>query len=301
MRKLEQQVGSAHNLVAFEAAARHLSFSRAAEELSVTQPAVSQSVRRLEEVLGARLFLRLHRSLALTDAGRRLAEELGDAFDRIQSVARQIGREAAQGHVTMLVSTAFATWWLVPRLSAFHRLHPDIDLRLETVDRDIDIARQATTLAVRRGDGAWPSYAAALIAPERLTAVASPDLLQRYGMPETPADLAALPKIHLDEPHRFRPGWPDFLAAAGLSWTDRGDGLRLNDYALVMQAAQAGEGVALGWAHICDRPVRQGVLRQVGPWSWTTGAGFHLVWSEPEVLTPQTRIVRDWVLEAARG
>lgn len=299
MRKLEQQIGSIHNLVVFEAAARHLSFSRAAEELSVTQPAVSQAIRRLEGVVGLRLFDRLHRGLALTDAGRLLFEDVGAAFDRIQTSIRHLSLRRDADHVTLLVSTAFATWWLVPRLGEFHRSHAGVDLRLETVDRDIEITRPASTIALRRGEGRWAGHDCALLAPERLVAVASPSFVARHGVPDSLEALATLPKIHLEEPHRYRPGWRDFFAANGHSWTDRGDGLRLNDYALVVQAAQAGEGVAIGWRHICDGLIGKGLLTELGPWECPTGSGFYLVWQQEANLSRQCRLVRDWMLNAA--
>lgn len=301
MLRFERQIGSAHNLVVFEAAARHLSFSRAAEELSVSQPAVSQALRRLEEAIGTRLFLRRHRGIALTDAGERLYRDVNDSFQRILSTARQIGRGAGSDHVTLLVSTALATWWMVPHLQEFHARNPGFDLRLETVNRDIEIASPATTLAVRRGEGAWPGYHAALIAPERLQAVASPALLGRLPPIDSLADLAAQQLVHLDEPHRYRPTWASFFRHFGASYSERGDGLRLNDYALVLQAAMAGEGFVLGWNHVCRLPIRQGLIAPVGPWQWDTGAGFYLVWSEREVLSDRAAFTRDWILSKAKA
>ena len=129
MQNFERMVGPVHNLVVFEAAARHLSCSRAAAELSVTQPAVSQSVRRLEQTLGVQLFQRNHRSIALTPAGKQLFDEVSDSFGRILSTTRQIARAARPDHVTVLASTAFATWWLVPRMARFHAASPGVDLR----------------------------------------------------------------------------------------------------------------------------------------------------------------------------
>lgn len=299
MRNLERDIGSVRNLVVFEAAARHMSFSKAAAELSVTQPAVSQAVQRLEQALGARLFQRRHRRLALTEAGIRLQADVSDCFDRLSATARQIRRASREDHVTLLVSTAFATWWMVPRLADLHRDLPDTELRLETVDRDIDIARETDTLAVRRGDGIWPGYEAAVIAPEVLWAVAAPNMLTHLCGPTDPVHLCDLPLIHLDEPHRYRPGWADFFAALGHSWHDRGEGLRLNDYALVIQAAQAGEGVALGWEHIVSRPLAQGLLRRVGPWRWRTGSSFYLVWSSAAKLSSKAMATRDWILRTS--
>lgn len=296
MRELEHYIGSVHNLVLFEAAARRNSFARAAEELGITQPAVSQAVRRLEAALGARLFRRGHRSITLTAAGERLHGDVADGFARILATARQIARTAQPDHVTLLVSTAFATWWMVPRLAEFRSRYPRVDLRLETLDKDHEIAAEATSLAVRRGDGNWSGYESALIAPERLLAVASPGFIARHGVPHSPRRLAAMPLIHLEEPHRYRPGWPEFFGTLGVDYRDQGEGLRLNDYALVLQAAMAGEGVALGWAHVCERPIQQGLLSPVGPWHWETGQGFHLVWASGVEMSAHARLARDWIL-----
>ncbi len=295
MRELIRHVGSTHNLVVFEAAARLASFSKAAEELGLTQPAVSQAVRRLESAIGTRLFQRSHRAIALTDSGDRLYADVVDGFSRILATARQIRRSARREHATLLVSTAFATWWMVPRLAEFRTRHPQVDLRLETRDKDVDIAAEATTLAVRRGTGEWPGYQSALITPERITAVASPKLLAAHPRLSDVGALLSLPLIHLDEPHRYRPGWTEYFNHFGGKFRDDGDGLRLNDYALVLQAAMAGEGVAIGWQHICERPIEQGLLAQAGPGTWDTGQGFYLVWSGTTPLAENAQLVRDWI------
>ncbi len=240
MQGMERQNGRVHNLVVFEAAARHLSFSRAAVGLGVSQPAVSQSIRQREEMIGARLFQRGHPSLALTEAGERFSEEVTDGLSRILAAARQIGRRAHPDRATLLVSTAFATWWMVPRLAEFRAAHPRIDLRLETVDKDIDLASAATTLAVRRGTGDWSGYGSAPIASERIVPVASRAFWARHPPIASAAELLALPLIRLDEPHRYRPGWSEILGRRGVAFRGVGDGLRLNDYALVVQAAMAG-------------------------------------------------------------
>jgi DNA-binding transcriptional LysR family regulator len=300
MQGIERQIGRVHNLLVFEAAARHLSFSRAAAELGVTQPAVSQGIRNLEDAVGVRLFQRGHRSLALTEAGERLHEEVSDGFARILAVARQIGRKAHPDHVTLLVSTAFATSWMVPRLAEFRAAHPAIDLRLETVDKDIDLASEATTLALRRGMGGWPDYGSALLAPERIVPVASPGFWARYATVTAPVDLLALPLIHLDEPHRFRPGWAELFARHSVGFRDVGDGLRLNDYALVVQAAMAGEGVALGWMHIVERSIAQGLLVPCPEIVLETGAAFHLIWSAKVPLSADAERTRTWITGWAR-
>ena len=185
---------------------------------------------------------------------------------------------------------------MVPRLAEFRSRYPNVDLRLETLDKDLEIAVEATSLAVRRGDGKWLGYESALIAPERLLAVASPDFISRVTIPTSPRMLTDLPLIHLEEPYRYRPGWPEFFRSLGVDYRDHGEGLRLNDYALVLQAAMAGEGVALGWAHVCERPIQQGLLSPVGTWCFETGQGFHLVWARGVEMSTHARLVRDWIL-----
>ncbi|MEM9783028.1 MAG: LysR substrate-binding domain-containing protein [Pseudomonadota bacterium] len=294
-----RQIGSLHHLAVFEAAARHLSFTRAAEALNVSQPAVSQSVRQLERAVGVALFQRRHRKIALTDAGALLLHDVGEGFSRLEATLDHLGRLAVTRHVTLSVSTAFANHWMVPRLQAFHARHPGIDLRLQTTDKELDLAGEGIALGMRRGTGAWPGYAAGLIADEHVVAVASPGWVARHGVPADPQALTSAALIHLEEPYRARPTWADWFAAAGLSWRDAGGGLRLNDYALVLQAAMAGEGVAMGYAHVIDRLLAQGLLVRLGPWSWATGLGHWLVWSDRTPLSENAEAVCSWMLAEA--
>ncbi|MEM6422042.1 MAG: LysR substrate-binding domain-containing protein, partial [Pseudomonadota bacterium] len=189
-----------------------------------------------------------------------------------------------------------ANYWMVPRLQDFHRRHPGIDLRLQTTDKELDLAQEGISLGVRRGTGHWPGYAAGLIAEERLFAVASPRWIAANPPVETAEALRAARLIHLEEPYRIRPSWGDWFAQLGLPYRDAGDGLRLNDYALVLQAAMAGEGIAMGYAHVTEHLIAQGLLARVGPWDWRTGQGFHVVWSDRSALSANAAAVRDWIL-----
>ncbi len=296
MRDLIRQVGSLHHLAVFEAAARLGSFTRAAEEMNVSQPAVSQAIRRLESAIGVPLFRRGHRSIELTDAGALLQHDVAESFERVTSTVRHLGRLARSNHVTLSVSTAFANYWMVPRLADFHRRHPSVDLRLQTTDKELDLAQEGISLGVRRGEGEWRGYESALIAEEELHAVASPQWIARAAPIDTLEALRAAPLIHLEEPYRPRPSWRDWFKAFGLDYRDQGEGLRLNDYALVLQAAMAGEGVAMGYAHVTQGLLGQGLLAQIGPWRHRTGAGFYLVWSERTELSGGAKAVRDWIL-----
>lgn len=296
MRELRDLIRSPHHLLVFEAAARCQSFTRAAAELNVSQPAVSLRVRQLEEALGFALFHRASRSVTLTEDGERLYEDVSGGFSRILETIRLIRRKRLQSHVTLSVSSAFANYWMVPRLASFHQRHPGIDLRLQTTDKDLDLAQEGLSLGVRRGDGQWEGYHAHAIAPEILFPVASPAFLAKAEPIADCGELAQRKLIHLEEPYRPRPTWQHWFSAQGASFSDRGEGLRLNDYALVLQAAMAGEGIALGWAHIVSPLLEQGLLRPVHDWSWRTGKSFYLIWSDRTPLSANAEKVRDWVV-----
>lgn len=295
MQELWKLVSSPRHLLVFEAAARTGSFTRAARELNVQQPAVSAAIKQLETSLGTALFARAHRSVTLTQAGERLYSDVAAAFGRIHQTAARIARRSAQDHVTLTASTAFAHYWMVPRLAAFHAAHPGIDLRLQTSDREPDIGAEGISLAIRRGTGDWPGCHAHLIAPEVISPIAAPGVMAAAVNLATVSSLPYQSLIHLEEPVRDRPTWTDYFAHWNVPYTEPRTGLRLNDYALVLQAAIAGEGFAFGWHHVTAGLIAQGLLAARPEWAWHTGAGFYLVWSATAPLSPQAARARDWL------
>jgi DNA-binding transcriptional LysR family regulator len=188
----------------------------------------------------------------------------------------------------------------MPRLSRLHRSHPGIDLRLQVVDKDVDLEHENVSLGIRRGRGNWDGYASASVAREELYAVASPAYLAANPRPKTIEDLLGHQFIHLEEPFRPRPKWRDWFESFGVDYVDSGEGLRLNDYALVIQAAMAGEGVAMGWRHVTESLIAKRLLVPVLPQSWVTGEEFHLIWSDRIELSDSAQRVRDWIIEEAR-
>jgi len=301
MRELRRLVHSPHHLFVFEVCARLLSFTRAAEELGVSQPAVSLAVRQLEDAIGQRLFARRHRAIQLTTAGERFYREVSASFERLLRAAREVNRNSDANLVTLSISTAFANYWVMPRLTKLHRSHPAIDLRLQVVDKDVDLEHLNVSLGIRRGRGNWHGYASASIAREELFAVASPAYLAANPRPRTIEDLLGHHFIHLEEPFRPRPKWRDWFDSFGIDYVDSGEGLRLNDYALVIQAAMAGEGVAMGWRHVTESLIAKRLLVPVLPQSWITGEEFHLIWSANAELSESAQQVRDWIIEEARA
>lgn len=299
MQTLWSHLSSPRHLVVFEAAARLASFTLAAQELNVQQPSVSASIKQLEASLGAQLFTRSHRRISLTHAGDRLFADVTRAFEMLAQSAASIRQAVSYDHVTLSASSAFNNYWLLSRISSFQKSSPDIDLRLQSSDREPDLNVEPISLAVRLGDGDWPGCDCALIAPEVIYPVAAPRVMAAaVHLSNVPA-LLHQRLIHLEEPIRERPSWQQWFDFFGIPEAPPPSGLRLNDYALVLQAAMAGEGFAFGWHHLVDPLVQKGLLAARTEWSWTTGRGFYLVWSKSTPLIPQAEIVRDWVLQQA--
>ena len=257
-------------------------------------------MRRIEQALGARLFHRRHRSISLTEAGERFYNDVSLGLMQILQSAERIALLGQSSHVTLAASSAFAHYWMVPRLATFKAKNPQIDIRLQTTDRDIDLEAESITLGIRRGNGDWEGYDGFFLAPERIYPVCSPRLLAQSARPLTPEDLASRDLIHLEEPFRPRPTWSTWFAAQGIAFSDRGQGLRLNDYALVIQAAIAGEGIAMGWHHVVERLIEQQLLTKAVDAELSEVAGFYVVWSERVPLSPAAETVLGWLRSEAQ-
>lgn len=288
------------HLVLFQHAARSLSFTATAKAMNLTQPAVSHAVRRLEQLLGTDLFVRDHRRLKLTAAGEKFVLEvdlgLAHIVRSIESVRE--GRHDDK-RVTLSISTAFATHWLLPRVASFKESHPDIDLRFHTTGHDIDLMAAGVTLAVRWGDGSFPGYRSWHFCDEEVVAVCSPGYLQGRVL-DCPDSLLDHPLIHLDEPHRTPLNWSQWLRLAGVEHFSPDPDIALNDYATVLQMAIEGQGIALGWRYIVDRLLQNGQLAVACATEVNTGAGFYLVSPAGMPMDERTLEVKDWML-TARG
>ncbi|MGR3837480.1 MAG: LysR substrate-binding domain-containing protein [Cognatishimia sp.] len=298
MQNLWTHLASPRHLVVFEAAARRQSFTLAAQELNVQQPSVSASIKQLEEALGVKLFQRAHRRISLTHAGERLYADVLRAFEILDTSSAAIRQSVSNDHVTFSASSAFNNYWVLPRLKTFQQRHPDIDLRLQSSDREPDLTVEPISLAIRLGTGNWPGYHSALIAPEVIYPVAAPRVMAAAVHLRNITGMLHQRLIHLEEPIRERPSWAQWFREFQIPGQPPSVGLRLNDYALVLQAAIAGEGFAFGWHHLVDPLVQQGLLAARDDWAWETGLGFYLVWSKSTPLIPNAEVVRDWILGA---
>jgi DNA-binding transcriptional LysR family regulator len=285
---------SLHSLVAFEAAARHLSLTRAAAELNVTTGAISKQMKRLESDVGHPLFQRLHRALALTAEGELLAATLREAFEKVSGTVRQLKESGEQGSVSIGTTTAMAQLWLMPRLGAFWSAHQDIIIDHVISDRAQELFRPDVDLRIRYGGGEWPGEKAAKIFDERIMAVASRDYVRKNHI-RTVKDIAEHPLLSLDGPDPTWTTWAEFLREVGAP----GRKLKLRrftSYVVALQAAQNGQGITLGWARLIRPLLRSGQLVQVSEADMVAPQSYYVTWSASRPLTRQAEILRDWIL-----
>ena len=288
----------------FEAAARHLSFSRAAEELGVTPAAVSNQIRTLEDQIGVQLFWRTSRTMRLTGKGQTLLAGVTEAFATLRGTFERIGGDAATT-LGVSMSASFAAKWLVPRMDAFRQRHPGIDLRIEVSDHIIDFSSSDTQVAIRFGNGNYPNLRSDRLFEEFVFPVCSPSLLNGPTPLRTPNDLRHHTLIHLDWQARGEtwPDWRMWLLAAGAKEVDPSHGIHLSLFSLVSQTAIAGQGVALGNTSLVGDDLACG--RFVKPFDLSLRApgdfAYYVVSPVAIANRPLVAGFRDWVLSESRG
>lgn len=281
-------------LRAFDAAARHMSFAKAADELNVTPAALSFQIKSLEEHLGAPLFKRLNRAVELTDAGRALAPEAKVAFETLTSGWRAAQRSLDHQSLTITAGPAFTAKWLAPRLFDFAREHPEIELRFSASLRLMDFSRDDVDVAIRFGQGPDPGLYSLPLTEEWVTPVMLPELAAKYPNPQ---DLAQAVLI-IDESMGFlRPqsGWAEWSAAAGIDpLVASGPRFSQGDHAL--DAALSGIGVALGRRALVIKDLAEGRLVAPFPFVLYTGGWFRFVCQEGGETRPQIEAFKCWML-----
>ncbi|MDF3063106.1 MAG: transcriptional regulator [Microvirga sp.] len=282
-------------LKAFEAAARHESFTRAAEELCVTQGAVSHQVKALEATLGLKLFNRERQGLVLTEAGREYLAVLRDALDRIALGTARLVERQSSGALTVSTSPDFAAKWLVNRLGHFAEAHPEIDLRVSATLHHVDFAREEVDLAVRHGDGAWAGLDVVRLCSEQLFAVCSPKLLAGRRRIKDPSDVLRFPLLHLDD----RTDWTKWLEAAGVVDANPSHGPVLNRASMVIDAAVDGQGVALARTTLAAWDLINGRLVRPFAVSLRLAKSYWIVCPKAAASLPKIRTFRDWLLAEA--
>lgn len=286
-------------LSVFESAARLASFTAAARELGSTQPAVSQRIVQLEAELGAPLFERGHRGVALTAEGQRLYEAVRQSMATIRDAVADIRAARAKGALTIVTDAGFATYWLVPRLMDLRRLLPDTNVKVVTSQLAFDPRRDHADVAIAFGDGDWAPCTATRLFQEEVIPVCSPKFREAHPAIAEPADLYAMPLLHVQpaEPERWL-GWNGWFAAHGLPAPPDRHGSTFNSYALVMNAALTHQGVALGWMPLVDELIASGQLVALFDEPVTTARGYFLVCPPARPETPAAPAFRRWLFAA---
>ncbi|ACG78456.1 transcriptional regulator, LysR family [Phenylobacterium zucineum HLK1] len=289
-------------LRAFEAAARHLNFSRAADELAVTPGAVSQQIQNLEDYVGAALFKRTPKGLLLTDAAQTALPALREAFDRLAEAASLLTAAVDGRRLTLTAAPSFAAKWLAPRLGAFERAHPQVDVWLNAGMELVDLTAGEVDIAIRYGAGRYPGLEVTRLMSETVIPVISPDLLAQQPL-DTPEDLANHVLLHDGSPDLDDscPDWSMWLAARGLRGVDGQRGPRFNQSSLVIEAAANGRGVALAKRALAQADLEAG--RLVAPLQIATAVDFayYLVHPKAKGRLPQVKAFIGWIEAEARA
>jgi LysR family glycine cleavage system transcriptional activator len=286
----------------FEAVARRLSFSRAAEDLNVTPGAVSQQIRLFEELLGEPLFVRSRRSVALTETGMRI---LPDVQLGLEILARAMSRQTSAAGRTLTISVApsFASKWLLPRLTDFSEQHPDIDLRISATVALADFRRDRVDLAIRLGSGNYADLHAELLFGETLAPLCAPALVKSKGGLRRPDDLAKHRLLHdISIPgENERPSWERWLEVAGARHVPAHRGTRFSLAELALQAAVEGNGVVLGRLVLAQSDLAAGRLVRPFKVVLPLDVSYFLVMPKVSGRRPEVQIFRDWLFETVKS
>ena len=293
-----QRLPSLNALRAFEAAARHLSLTKAAAELNVTPAAVSHQLKALEADLGLTLLRRAGATFVPSDAALAGLPDLRAAFDGLAQGVRKIRDHAGGGPLTLSVNPSFASTWLVPRLDHFKAAHPEIDVRLDASTDLVDFARDGIDAAVRYGAGDYPGTQTIRLFRESFFPVCSPALLDGPHPLRAPADLKWHTLIHVDWTSRTGewPDWHMWLSAAGVTGVDHTRGTRFMQSNLALQAAVAGQGVALGSTALVADHLAAGRLVWPFELCLPTDFGCYFVCPQETAGLPKVAAFRDWLL-----
>jgi LysR family glycine cleavage system transcriptional activator len=298
MHRLRSLIPSANYLFCFEAAARRRSFTAAAHELNVSQPAVSKTIRLLEEATGLKLFRRDHTKLELTADGLRLYKETQEAFDHLHMVISSLQKKHSSDVVRVSFSTSFVQLWLLPRLKDFKAKHPDVSLRIEESSRDDqDLFEEDIDLSARLGKGKWPGVNAWHFVAEEVLPVCSPDYLTENDAINEPADLLRHTLLNFEERHRSRMSWREWLERYGVPVAKLRQDFVFTDALGSIEAAVRGQGIALGWTHLIQEHLATGRLIAPLKQSYKSGESIFLVTPAQRPPKLGTELFRDWLIE----
>lgn len=289
-----QHLPALRTLRVFECAARHLNWTRAAQELHLTHGAVSLQIKALEDELGVKLFARSGKKTWLTDAGQQLAVGVREALDDLATTVMRVRERAAGNVLTLSVLPSFAAAWLVVRLGGFLARHPDIEFNLQSSIHLADFRNDGVDVAIRWGNGPWPGLSCEKLLDDELFPVLSPRLTRRKL--KHPAELLELPLIRIKQQMRLS-DWVRWFAAAGVQATEPRGGAIFDDTELALRAAAKGQGVVLARSSLAGDRLASGEL--IAPFALRVPANFayYLVCPESHLEKPSVQQFRAWLIE----
>jgi LysR family glycine cleavage system transcriptional activator len=291
---------SLNGLRAFEAAARHMSFTNAAAELNVTQTAISHQIRRLEEELGVRLFVRQNRALTLTPQATEYLPGVRAAFNDLRFATDRLLRKDNENVLTVSTLASLAAKWLLPRLPAFQEAHPGIDVRITTSTALVDFKTGDVDAAIRYGRGHWPGLRADWLMADELFPVCSPALITGSKPLRCPEDLAEQTLLHTSA--GYNDDWRLWLTAAGLPANiSKRPGLTFDLILVTVQAAIDGLGVAMGRTSYVEADIAKGRLVVPFKIALPADAGFYLVSPEARADSPKLSAYRKWLVASLQN
>ncbi|WP_244484562.1 LysR substrate-binding domain-containing protein [Mesorhizobium sp. Root552] len=295
MSGFRRQLPSMTALVVFEAAARRMSFTKAAEELGITQAAVSRQVQALEQTFGFQLFRRLHRSIELTERGRVLSKSMSESLGAITRTVRSLTEEKNAGELVIAASVAFSHFWLLPKISDFRRTNPQVRLKIVSQDSNVNLQREDIDIAIRYGDGHWADGKAIALFNDDVFPVCSPEYLAKRGSPDCVADLTRHNLIASDSQDASWIGWDEWLRAFGHGGDPRHVTLSCSFYTDAIHAAMRGEGIALGWNRLVHDLLARNQLVRVSAESLRTREAYFVVLKKGQPPKPQVEPFMRWI------
>lgn len=283
-------------LVVFESSARHLSFTAAARELGTTQPAISQQIKALETFLNTQLFRRVYRGVELTDDGHLLLKTTQASLSELQKTLRFIRKKTKTPRINVATDFAFAAYWLMPRLPEFRKQHPEIEIRLHTAQNNVDVGLQDIDLAIVFSDGIHKGFVSEKLFEEEVFPVCSPKLLEEYGPFHQLTDISNAPllKLHAESDEKWMI-WERLFEQHNQLWSPSQTVMEFDNYTLVLQAAIAGQGVALGWGSLVDDMLDKRLLVSFPMFRTHSSNGYFTVVPNSRMEDDVVTIFKDWV------
>lgn len=286
------------SLQVFESAGRHLSFTGAAQELNVTPGAISQQIRLLEEFLETKLFKRMNRVIVLTDSGQLFLPMISAGFEQFSEAVGLLQRTRSDGPLTITSAASFVSKWLIPRLSRFKALHPQIDVRIDTSDRLVDFMHEDIDVGIRFGNGVYPELDTVFLFSFDLIPVCSPELMRHGNGLRRVSDLKNFTLLHsnYDELDSGWPDWAMWLKVVDAEDVDSTHGIYFNQSDVLFQAAMDGQGVALVASVMADPEIAAGNLVQPFSARLPVKMNYHLVTSPHKARIAKVAAFREWLL-----